>query len=371
MPTSKHCSSDGRRKKKLTTESQRTQSRREEKKCFQKGFSPVFRSVFSVTLWLISSLETQNVNDLYLVTGGAGFIGSHLVEALTASGRRVRVLDNLSTGCPGNLASGLELIEGDISDPKMMASAMAGVSHVFHLAALASVQKSVEAPLESHQACATGTLTVLDAARRAGVKRVVYAASASAYGIPEGEIQSESTPIRPLSPYAAAKLAGELYCESFAATYGLETVRLRFFNIFGPRQRADSPYSGVIAIFVAALTEGRIPTVFGDGLQTRDFTSVHDVVQALTKAAEVPNVSGEVFNIGTGRGVSLLELLDSINVLLKTDVKPKLAPARAGDIRHSRADIARAQARLGYRPTVSFEEGLAETIAWYRSEATR
>src|SRR5262249_13269630 len=154
-------------------------------------------------------------------------------------------------------------------------------------------------PLESHQACATGTLTVLDAARRAGVKRVVYAASASAYGIPEGDIQSETTPIRPLSPYAAAKLAGELYCESFAATYGLETVRLRFFNIFGPRQRADSPYSGVIAIFVAALTEGRIPTVFGDGLQTRDFTSVRDVVQALTKAAEVPGISGEVFNLGT------------------------------------------------------------------------
>ena len=192
------------------------------------------------------------MNELSLVTGGAGFIGSHLVEGLVADGWPVRVLDDLSTGLASNLAHlspAPEVIAGDVGDPGAVARAMQGVGLVFHLAALASVQRSVEAPADSHRVCATGTLHVLDAARRAGVRRVVYAASASAYGIPDGETQSEATPLRPLSPYAAAKLAGEVYCEAFTATYGLETVRLRFFNIFGPRQRADSPYSGVIAIF--------------------------------------------------------------------------------------------------------------------------
>jgi UDP-glucose 4-epimerase len=310
------------------------------------------------------------MTNLALVTGGAGFIGSHLVEGLIAAGHQVRVLDDLSTGMRPNLlhlSPTPEVIVGDIADAAVVVRAMEGVSVVFHLAALASVQRSVEAPADSHRICATGTLHVLDAARRAKVRRVVYAGSASAYGIPDGETQTELTPVRPLSPYAAAKLSGEVYCEAFSATYGLETVRLRFFNIFGPRQRADSPYSGVIAIFAAALSEGRIPTIFGDGQQTRDFTYVTDVVQALTLAAERPGVSGQVFNVGTGRGTSLLELLSALNRQLGKTVVPRHAEARAGDIRHSRADIGKARAMLSYEPKVPFEEGMARTLAWYRS----
>jgi UDP-glucose 4-epimerase len=306
-----------------------------------------------------------------LVTGGAGFIGSHLVEHLTAIGRRVRVLDDLSTGLRANLSgvrSAPEIVEGDVGDPAAVVRATAGVEVVFHLAALASVQKSVEAPDATHRVCATGTLNVLDAARRAGVRRVVYAASSSAYGMPPGEVQSEHDPVQPLSPYAAAKLAGELYLQAFAATYGLETVRLRFFNIFGPRQRADSPYSGVIALFTAALTEGRTPTIFGDGLQSRDFTYIADVVQALTRAAEVPGVSGKVYNIGTGRSTTVLDLVGALNRLLGTNITPQHAPPRAGDVRFSRADITLARRELGYDPKVAFEDGLAETLRWYKSE---
>jgi UDP-glucose 4-epimerase len=309
------------------------------------------------------------MNELCLVTGGAGFIGSHLAEALTRAGRRVRVLDNFDTGIRENLA-GLrpapEVVEGDVGDAEAVGRAMGGVGVVFHLAALASVQKSVEAPAETHRVCATGTLHVLDAARRAGARRVVYAASSSAYGIPAGDVQSEDDPPRPLSPYAAAKLAGELYAEAFTACFGLETVRLRFFNVFGPRQRADSPYSGVIALFADALGAGRAPTVYGDGLQSRDFVYVSDVVQALTKAADTPGVGGRVYNIGTGRGTTLLELAGALNRLLGTQVEPRHAPARAGDVRHSRADIGRARRELGYEPAVPFEDGLARTLAWSR-----
>jgi UDP-glucose 4-epimerase len=309
------------------------------------------------------------MSDLCLVTGGAGFIGSHLVEALVQHGHRVRVLDDLSTGLRANLAHlhpAPEIIEGDVADADAVAKATIGVGVVFHLAALASVQRSVEAPAETHRVCATGTLNVLDAARRSGVRRVVYAASSSAYGIPTGDVQTEDDPIQPLSPYAAAKLAGELYMQSFTATYGLETVRLRFFNIFGPRQRADSPYSGVIALFAAALTAGRTPIVYGDGLQSRDFTFVSDVVQALTKAADAPKVSGQVYNIGTGRGTSVLDLIAALNRQLGTRIAPRHEPARAGDVRHSRADIARARRDLGYEPAIAFEEGLAQTLRWYR-----
>ena len=306
---------------------------------------------------------------LCLVTGGAGFIGSHLVEALARQGRRVRVLDNFRTGLRSNL-DGIrpapEIVEADLTDGAAVARATAGVGRVFHLGALASVQLSVEDPSASHAVCATGTLNVLDAARRSGVRRVVYAASSSAYGIPVGDVQTEDDPVRPLSPYAAAKLAGELYCEAFAATYGLETVRVRFFNIFGPHQRADSPYSGVIALFTAALTANRQPTVFGDGLQSRDFTYVADAVQALVKASAAPGVSGRVYNVGTGRSVTVLELAAALNRLLGTDLPVKHSPARAGDVRHSRADISRARRDLGYEPAVSFEDGLAQTLAWYR-----
>jgi UDP-glucose 4-epimerase len=305
----------------------------------------------------------------YLVTGGAGFIGSHLVEALTRAGGRVRVLDDFSTGLRENLAHvapAPEVIDGDVADAAAVGRAVQGAEVVFHLAALASVQKSVEAPAETHRVCATGALTVLDAARRHGVRRVVYAASSSAYGLPQGDVQTEDEPLRPLSPYAAAKLAGELYCQAFTESFGLETVRLRFFNIFGPRQRADSPYSGVIALFAAALAAGRTPTVFGDGLQTRDFTYVTDVVQALTRAAEAPNVSGQVYNIGAGRNVSLLDLIVALNRLLGVNVVPRHDPPRVGDVRHSRADVSRARRDLGYEPRVAFEDGLAETLRWLR-----
>jgi UDP-glucose 4-epimerase len=305
-----------------------------------------------------------------LVTGGAGFIGSHLVDYLTACGYPVRVFDNFDTGQRSNLANatGAEIIEGDVSDADAVAKAMQGVNVVYHLAALASVQASIENPPATHRICATGTLNVLDAARKAGVRRVVYAASASAYGIPSGEVQSESDPVRPLSPYAAAKLAGEQYMQSFAASFGMETVSLRFFNIFGPRQRADSPYSGVIAIFTGLMTVGKSPTIFGDGLQSRDFTYVSDVVQALTKAAKVPNISGNVYNVGAGRRTTLLDLVAGLNRLLGTNFTPKHAPERAGDIRHSRADISRTKRDLGYEPGVSFEDGLRETLNWYRKQ---
>src|SRR5262245_8263638 len=278
---------------------------------------------------------------LCLVTGGAGFIGSHLAEALTAAGRKVRVLDNLSTGLAENLAhitSPPEFIQGCVTDIAAVERAVDGCDAVFHLAALASVAKSVEDPLASHAACATGALNVLNAARQTGVRRVVYAASASAYGNasdPAG--QDEHTPLMALSPYAAAKLAGEFYAESFAHSYGLETVRLRFFNVFGPRQRADSPYSGVIAIFTAALTSGRTPTIFGDGLQSRDFVYVADVSKALMLAAEKPGVSGRVYNVGRGASVTLLELVAEMNAILGTAAIPAHGPPRAGDVRHSRA----------------------------------
>jgi UDP-glucose 4-epimerase len=312
------------------------------------------------------------MSELCLVTGGAGFIGSHLVEALVKNGQRVRVFDDFSTGLRENLAHlepAPEVIAGSVANPETVDQAVAGAGVVYHLAALASVQRSIEFPGDSHQVCATGTLNVLDAARRHGVRRVVYAASSSAYGIPARDVQKEDDLLCPLSPYAAAKLAGEMYAQAFAASYGLETVRLRFFNVFGPRQRADSPYSGVIALFTAALGAGRTPTVFGDGQQSRDFVFVSDVVQALQKAAEAPNISGMVFNVGTGRNISLLELLNVLNILLGTNIRPQHAPPRAGDVRHSRADITHARLHLDYAPAVTFEAGLAETLRWYRGQS--
>lgn len=311
------------------------------------------------------------MNEPCLVTGGAGFIGSHLVEALTGRGNPVRVFDDFSTGLRENLASirpEPEIIEGDLADPAAVMRAVSGVKVVFHIGAVASVQRSVEDPAFSHRVCATGTVNVLDAARRAGVRRVIYAASSSAYGIPVGEVQTEEDPPRPQSPYAAAKLAGEGYAQAFAASYGLETVSLRFFNIFGPRQRADSPYSGVIAIFAAAMGAGRPPTVHGDGQQTRDFTYVANVVQALLQASQVPGVSGKTYNIGTGRRVSILDLVSVLNRLLGTNLAAQHAPPRSGDVRHSCADIRRARAELGYEPAISFEEGLGKTLDWLRGQ---
>jgi UDP-glucose 4-epimerase len=311
--------------------------------------------------------------DHVLVTGGAGFIGSHLVDALLGSGHHVRVLDDFSTGLRDNLAGRkIELFEGSITDTDLLRRSMDGVRIVFHLGALASVARSVETPLVSHAACATGTLQVLDAARKQGVQRVIYAASSSAYGgLSSEDGQKEDDPVAALSPYAAAKLAGEYYCQAFTATYGLETVRLRFFNIFGPRQRADSPYSGVIALFVAAMSQNRQPTVHGDGKQSRDFTYVANAVHALIRAADAPShVSGQVYNVGTGNSVSVLQLVHALNTLLGKDLEPLFGPPRPGDVRFSKADITRTRRDLGYEPTVDFMEGLRRTLDWYRTVAT-
>ncbi len=304
-----------------------------------------------------------------LVTGGAGFIGSHLVEALQADGWHVRVLDDLSTGNAANLApfaDRTELVRGSVTDLSTVESAAAGCEVIFHLAALPSVVKSVEDPALVHATCATGTLQVLDAARRRGVRRVVYAASSSAYGDQPGARRTEDDALFPLSPYAAAKLAGEHYCQAFTAVYGLETVRLRFFNVFGPRQDARNPYSGVIALFLAGMSAGRAPTVFGDGRQARDFVYVANVVQALVRAVDAPAACGGVYNIGNGHSTSILELVEELNALLGTNLRPSFAPPRAGDVRLSEADISRARRDLGYDPQVSFREGLARTLAAFR-----
>jgi UDP-glucose 4-epimerase len=300
-----------------------------------------------------------------LVTGGAGFIGSHLVERLLAGGHRVRVLDALSTGKRENLRAvedQVTFLEGSVIDPAAVAKAVQGCARVFHLAALPSVTRSVEDPLATHAVCATGTLQVLEAARRAGVQRVVYAASSSAYGDLPGAVRSEDDPARPLSPYAVAKLTGEYYCQCFTRLFGLETIRLRFFNVFGPRQDSHNPYSGVIALFIAAMASGRRPTIHGDGLQSRDFTYVDNAVEALCLAAEVAHAVGQVYNVGNGGSTTLLDLVRLLNALLGTQIQPSHGPARPGDVRHSRANLTRTRSDLGYEPAVSFEDGLARTV---------
>lgn len=305
-----------------------------------------------------------------LVTGGAGFIGSHLVEALVAAGHQVTVFDDCSSGRESNLLAirdSIRLIRGSVTDRPAVEEAVRGAKWVFHLAALPSVQRSVENPWLTNEVCATGTLNVLEASRRQGVRRLVYAASSSAYGDTPGAIRDEEDALAPLSPYAVAKLAGEHYCRSFTKVYGLETVRLRFFNIFGPRQRADSPYSGVIALFIAAMLIGQRPKVHGDGLQSRDFTYVANAVQALVKAAEAPAASGNVYNIGNGGTTSVLDLIGQLNRLLDSRLAPEFGSARSGDVRHSQANIERTRRDLGYCPNVSFEEGLRLTLEAYRS----
>lgn len=306
----------------------------------------------------------------YLVTGGAGFIGSHVVEALVTSGQSVRVLDDLRTGSLDNLRQflpRLEFVQGSITDPSVVHAAVASTEVVFHLAALPSVQRSVEDPLTSHDVCATGTLQVLQAAKAAGVRRVVYAASSSAYGETPGSVRQESDPVAPMSPYAIAKLAGEFYCRCFTLVYGLETVRLRFFNIFGPRQNPFSPYSGVIAQFIRRMDGGEAPTIFGDGLQSRDFTYVSNAVQAVLRAADAPAAPGNVYNVGAGGTVTLLELVAELNRILGTNLAPVHAEPRAGDVRHSQADISQGRRDLGYDPVVSFAEGLRRTVEAFRA----
>lgn len=306
---------------------------------------------------------------VYLVTGGAGFIGSHLVEALVERGETVRVLDNFSTGDLANLEpvrGQTHVINGDITDPETVRAAMEGVEVVFHQAALASVPRSITNPLATHDACATGTLHVLSAARQLGVRRVVYAASSSAYGGSQKLPKHEDDPTLPLSPYAVAKLTGEHYCAAFAGVYGLETVRLRYFNVFGPRQSPDSPYAAVIPKFLAAMTSGRAPLIHGDGKQSRDFTFIADVVQANLLAAAAPGVSGKVYNIACGRRTSLLELVQHLNELLGTDIQPEHTDPRPGDVHHSLADIAEARADLEYEPTTDMVTGLRKCLEWWR-----
>ncbi len=308
---------------------------------------------------------------LYLVTGGAGFIGSHLVERLVHDGHRVRVLDNLCTGSLDNLASvegAYEFFHGDLQDAKLVARAVEGVEVIFHEAALASVPRSLERPLETHAACVTGTVVLLDEARKAKVRRVVYAASSSAYGNQPVMPKHEGQVPQPLSPYAAAKLAGELYLEAFWHSYGLETVRLRYFNVFGERQDPNSPYSAVIPRFVAALLEDRAPTIYGTGEQSRDFTYVGNVVDANLKAAAAPGAAGNVYNAACGGSLGLLELLQRICQLLDKPFAPTFEPARVGDVLHSWSDISAAGRDLGYAPSISVEEGLRRTVAWYRDQ---
>jgi len=304
-----------------------------------------------------------------LVTGGAGFIGSHIAEALVNRGHHVRVLDNLSTGHLSNMADfrdRIEFIHGDLLDGATVLRAVEGVQYVFHQAALASVPRSVERPLDTHAACVTGTLNLLDAARRAGVQRLVYAASSSAYGDQPFSSKREGDLPAPISPYGAAKLAGEYYCQAFTATYGFQTVCLRYFNVFGPRQDPNSPYSAVIPLFITAMLSGRQPVIYGDGRQSRDFTYVANVVEANLLAAEAPGVAGRVFNIANGRSTDLLTLLDVLNRLLGMNVQPQHAPPRPGDVRESMADITLARKMLGYEPKVGFEEGLRLSIDYYR-----
>lgn len=310
----------------------------------------------------------------FLVTGGAGFIGSHIAEGLVKRGDRVRVLDNLSTGHATNLehlGGQVELIEGDITDPKAVAAAVKGVDCVFHEAALASVPRSVEHPLDTNAACVTGTLTMLDGARKAGVRRLVYAASSSAYGDQPTSSKRETDLPAPISPYGAAKFAGESYCQAFTATYGFETVCIRYFNVFGPRQDPHSQYSAVSPLFITAMLAGKQPTIYGDGHQSRDFTYVANVVQGnlLAADADARLVAGRSLNVANGRSTSLLELIAILNELLGTKIQPVHAAARVGDVRESLADITQARQRLAYEPSVDFHEGLRRSIDYYRGIA--
>jgi nucleoside-diphosphate-sugar epimerase len=308
---------------------------------------------------------------LYLVTGVAGFIGSSIARALLSGGEKVRGVDNLSTGNLENIAEirdRIDFREADIADLDAMHRACQGVDFVFHQAAIPSVPKSVLDPLGSNRANIDGTVNVLVAARDAKVKRVVYAASSSAYGdtptLPKHEAMSPD----PISPYAVAKLASEHYMVSFYRCYGLETVSLRYFNIFGPRQDPSSPYSGVLAKFITQMLRGEPPTINGDGEQSRDFTYIDNAVSANLLACKAPaeKAAGKVFNVATGRRVTLNETFKLLQPLTSYKGQPSYGPERGGDIKHSLADISRVEAALGYQPTVDFEEGLRRTVEWYR-----
>ena len=303
----------------------------------------------------------------YLVTGGAGFIGSHISEELLRRGHRVRVVDSLVTGYQRNLPQGVEFEQGDLADPAVARAAVAGMDYVIHQAAIPSVPRSVEKPEESHRANIDGTLQVLLASRDAGIKRVVFAGSSSVYGDTEVLPKTEGMPTNPLSPYALQKLMGEMYLQMFTRLYGLETVTTRYFNVFGPRQDPGSPYSGVISLFIKALSDGTRPVIYGDGEQTRDFTYVANVVDGVLRAAETPGVAGQVFNLATHGRISLNQLLATLKKIFGSDVEPIYKDARQGDVRDSQADISKAARLLGYQPIVGLEDGLRKTVDWYKN----
>lgn len=300
-----------------------------------------------------------------LVTGGAGFIGSHITDALLARGDRVRVLDNLSTGYLKNLSNvidQIEFIEGDIRDKTTVEQASTGVDLVFHLAAMVSVPESMDKPLEAEFTNTVGTLNVLDAAKAAGVRRVVLSSTCAVYGDEPTLPKTETMQTYPQSPYAISKLAAEAYCQLFNQSFGQETVVLRYFNVFGPRQDPSSVYSGVISIFVDKLSQGTAPSIFGDGKQTRDFVFVKDVVRANLLASEIPNAAGKVVNIGTGHPVSINQLFTALRKVFECKLKPDYKSVRPGDIRHSYADASRARSLLGWSAEVNFEDGLKELV---------
>lgn len=305
-----------------------------------------------------------------LVTGGAGFIGSHLVEALLERGHKVRVLDNFSTGKRNNLRSvrnDIEILAGDCGDPKTAVKAMKGIEVVYHEAAVPSVALSVAEPFASHHANATATMAMLVAARDAGVERFMYAGSSSVYGDRKEKFKKESLPAHPLSPYGAAKFAGETYVRIFAELYGMQTLTMRYFNVFGPRQDPSSAYSGVISRFSKALLKREIPVIYGDGKQSRDFTFISNVVHANLLALNAPGLKGQTVNVATSKAHTLNELLATLAKLAGREPEAKYEPARQGDIRHSLADTSAARKLLKYRPQVDFESGLARTFAWYSS----
>jgi UDP-glucose 4-epimerase len=311
---------------------------------------------------------------VYVVTGGGGFIGSHIVEELLRRHETVKIIDNFSTGKRENVEAfknEVEIIEADLASSSNLAQLLRKSDYVIHQAAIPSVPKSILDPLKSHEANVNGTLNLLIACRDARVKRMVYASSSSLYGDSPTLPKHEEMMPNPLSPYGAQKLFGELYCQVFTKSYGLETVSLRYFNVFGPRQDATSQYSGVLALFIPAVLENRRPVIFGDGLQSRDFTYVSNVVDANLLACTVPGVAGQAFNVACGERITVNSVLQLINKIAGRDVLPEYAEPRAGDIRHSQADIVRATEQLGYQPKVSFEEGLRHTIEWYRRYLAR
>ena len=307
----------------------------------------------------------------YLITGGAGFIGSHLAEELLRRNQRVRIVDSLITGKRRNLEHlpGVEFIEGDLADASVAGRAVQGMDYVLHQAAIPSVPRSVKDPVTSNRANIDASLNVLVAARDAGIKRLVYAGSSSAYGDTPTLPKREDMPASPLSPYALQKFVAEQYCQLFTRLYGFETVTIRYFNVFGPRQDPGSPYSGVISLFSTALLGGRRPVIYGDGEQTRDFTYVANVVDGVLRACEAKLAVGEVINVATGGRISLNDLLRTMNRIVGTSVEPVYQAAREGDVRDSQADISKAKRLLGYEPLVELEEGLRKTLEWCRSEA--